>query len=270
VRYHIVCGPACDHAPLFKLSNSQRKRMLDRDRASVRKLRVKLRVTVRKFLKEQSKDIAAQVVAAREALNKGANDDIKRILESLDFAGWQKLLGQIGPLLENIVKDGAKQGFLQVGIERDLDRLLSLTNDFAVAYAKERGSTLITDISESTRNMIKKDIAQALESGASNDVLAAVLERGYAFSPERAEMIARTETAFADVEGNIEAYKQSGQVSGKQWITGAGCCELCDELDGKIVPLNKAFPGGRNGPPLHPNCRCDVLPVLIPKKDKTS
>jgi SPP1 gp7 family putative phage head morphogenesis protein len=266
MRYEAICCPKHD-SPLFKLSNSQRERMLDRDRASVRRLRVKLRVAVKRFLKDAGKDIAAQVVRAREALSKGANDDIKRILESLDMAGWQKLLGEIGPLLEKIVKDGAKQGFLQVGVEQDIDRLLTLTNDFAVTYAKDRGSVLITDISESTRNMIRKDIANALESGASNDVLAAVLERGYAFSPARAEVIARTETAYADVEGNIEAYKQSGQVSGKQWITGAGCCELCDELDGKIVPLNKPFPGGRSGPPLHPNCRCDVLPVLIPKKD---
>jgi SPP1 gp7 family putative phage head morphogenesis protein len=76
-------------------------------------------------------------------------------------------------------------------------------------------------------------------------------------------MIARTETAKADVEGNIEAYKQSGVVSGKQWITGAGCCDLCDELDGTIVEIDEDFPNeGGSGPPLHPNCRCDVLPVL--------
>lgn len=262
---HVVCGPACDHPPIFKLAKGAK--MIDRDRPSVRRVRMKLRMTVRKFLKERGADIAAQVVAARQALNKGANDDIQRILESLDMAGWQMLLGQIGPLLEQIVKDGVRQGFMQAGVVDDIDRLLTLTNDFAVRYARERGSALITDIGESTRNMIRNDVAAALESGASNDVLAAVLQRGYAFSPERAEMIARTETAFADVEGNIEAYKQSGQVSGKRWITGAGCCELCDELDGKSVPLDKPFPGGRNGPPLHPNCRCDVLPVLIPKKD---
>lgn len=261
----MVCGPACTHPPIFKLAGN--RKMVDRERPSVRRVRMKLRMTVRKFLKERGADIAAQVVTARNTLTKGANDDIKHILDSLDMNGWQLLLGQIGPLLEQIVKDGVRQGFMQAGVVDDIDRLLTLTNDFAVRYGRERGSALITDISESTRNMIRNDIAAALESGASNDVLAAVLQRGYAFSPERAEMIARTETAFADVEGNIEAYKQSGQVSGKQWITGAGCCELCDELDGKIVPLDKPFPGGRNGPPLHPNCRCDVLPVLIPKKD---
>ena len=263
--FHMVCGPACGHPPLFKRAG--RRKMIDRDRPSVRRVRVKLRMAVRKFLKERGADIAAQVVAARNALNKGANDDIQHILDSLDMNGWQMLLGQIGPLLEQIVKDGVRQGFMQAGVVDDIDRLLTLTNDFAVRYARERGTALITDISESTRNMLRRDIAAALEAGDSNDVLATVLQRGYAFSPERAEMIARTETAFADVEGNIEAYKQSGQVSGKQWITGAGCCDLCDELDGKIVPLNKPFPGGRSGPPLHPNCRCDVLPVLIPMKD---
>jgi hypothetical protein len=53
-------------------------------------------------------------------------------------------------------------------------------------------------------------------------------------------------------------------VASKQWITGAGCCDECDELNGDTVALDEDFStadGAVDGPPLHPNCRCDVLPI---------
>lgn len=237
--------------------------MIDRDRPAIRRLRMKMRMKVKAFLKAQAADIAGQVVAAREALTKGSADEIKAILAALTFDEWNKLIDELGPLLQAIVNEGAAAGLAQLKIDHDIDRMLSLVNEFAVKYANTEGSALITSITESTRSMIRADVAAAMESGDSNQVLASALRGGYAFSPERAEMIARTETAYADVEGNIEAYKQSGVVAGKQWITGAGCCDLCDELDGTIVDLGDEFPNdGGNGPPLHPNCRCDVLPVL--------
>ena len=66
----------------------------------------------------------------------------------------------------------------------------------------------------------------------SNDDLADLIQQNYGFSDARSENIARTETAFADSAGNMAAYRASGVVSGKRWITGAGCCDLCEALDG--------------------------------------
>lgn len=261
-RYEVI---GCGHSrPLFKLAKGDRP-MVDRERPAIRRARFKIRAILRAFLREQGETIARTVVLLRFTLAKAVEDDVARILQSLDMTQWAQLIGQLQPLLERIVRDGAKAGFGQVGIVDDVERMLTLTNTFAITYAQERAGELITQISESTRRMIRDDIVRALEAGDSNDVLATVLRRGYAFSADRAEMIARTETAYADVEGNLEAYRQSGVVEAKKWITGAGCCDLCDELNGTIVPLAGAFPGGRPGPPLHPNCRCDIVPVLAQK-----
>jgi SPP1 gp7 family putative phage head morphogenesis protein len=263
MRYEMVC---CDHGPLFKLAKGDAP-LVDRERPAVRRLRFRLRALMRTFLRERAEDVARTVVLLRYTLQKTVEDDVARILQSLDTSGWQQLIGQLAPILERLVREGAEAGFGQVGMVADVERMLTLTNDFAITYARERAGELITQIGESTRRMIRDDIVRALEAGDSNDVLATVLRQGYAFSPERAEMIARTETAYADVEGNLEAYRQSNVVQSKKWITGAGCCDLCDELNGTIVPLAGAFPGGRPGPPLHPNCRCDIVPVLSkPKK----
>ena len=34
-----------------------------------------------------------------------------------------------------------------------------------------------------------------------------------------------------------------------------------------VVPLDGQFPSGADAPPDHPNCVCDVLPVLVDEKD---
>lgn len=257
----MICGPACEHPPLFKRAG--RRKMIDRDRPKMRRLRMKMRVVLKRFLKGVGKDIAAQVVRARNDLGKSIDDDIRRLLDSLDFDDWQRVLDELVPLLEKALAEGGAAALAQLPVVKDVERMLALVNEYGVEYAKEAAAELVKNISEATRNMIRSDVREAMEQGWSNDVLASRLQGGYAFSPERAEVIARTETAKADVEGNIAAYKESGVVSGKQWITGAGCCDLCDELDGEIVGLDEEFPNeGGNGPPLHPNCRCDVLPVL--------
>lgn len=172
----------------------------------------------------------------------------------------------------------------QVGFVDD-EAIVELVNEHAVRYARERaaemvgrkwvGGELIENpsaqwrIDAATRDMVRALVTDAVESGWSNDRLAEALLEHHAFSDARAETIARTETAFADVEGNLEAYRQSGVVAQKQWLTAPGCCDECHEIDGVIVPLDGEFPGGASAPPLHPNCRCDVLPVLEPEQDPT-
>ena len=102
---------------------------------------------------------------------------------------------------------------------------------------------------------------------------------------KRAERIARTESARAYVEGQEAAWELSGVVDRKQWLLAPKPCEFCraaaaewNEKGG--VPIGQAFykrghvltgdEGGVmrldysdvSGPPLHPNCRCDLIPVL--------
>ena len=43
-------------------------------------------------------------------------------------------------------------------------------------------------------------------------------------------------------------------------------CESCGKLHGKKIPLNEKFAKDDYwdmiGSPLHPNCRCDMIPVV--------
>jgi len=119
-------------------------------------------------------------------------------------------------------------------------------------------------------------IAESRALGESKAELKARIEtmfeemKGY-----RAERLARSETARSGNTAAVDAYKQTGFVTGKQWHTNDPC-PYCAEFDGKIIGLDETFAveGQEIGdgkstlevyqdteePPLHLNCKCDVLP----------
>ena len=101
----------------------------------------------------------------------------------------------------------------------------------------------------------------------------------------RAERVARTETIRASNYAAVETYKQSGIVEKKTWYTALDerTCPYCDLMHGRTISIEQPFynegelaPGVNTeiplplnyetveAPPLHPQCRCTVLPVLIP------
>jgi len=250
---------------------------IDRERAAIVGQRTKLEKVLKSFFKVQSLAVAKQLT---EALGKMSLQDAARlaeILKNIDLSGWSDLAGDVQGILEIVGKDGGAEGLLQLGIEDAPAKITELVNEKAVEYSQERSAELVGmkwvdgelvenpnpewAITDSTREYLRGDVQQAMEEGMSNDDLADLIADNYAFSDARAEMIARTETAFADVQGNLTAYKESGVVQGKTWIAAPTCCEFCQELDGVTVGIDEDFPNeGGDGPPLHPACVCDILP----------
>lgn len=113
---------------------------------------------------------------------------------------------------------------------------------------------------------IKKDILNTFET----------------YSKVQAERITRTEVIRASNMGAIDAWDSSGVVTGKQWLTAMDdrVDPLCSYMNGKIVDLKGRYfrkgetlevgeakttfnYGSIKEPPLHVNCRCTLLPVLI-------
>lgn len=255
---------------------------IDRDRHEIAKLRGDLKEGVAKVLKQAAAE-AADSVRGMTKLAKDAgggiedNATVESILAQIKIEGVAAVSDVAQSVIEQIVQDGAAEALAQIGLVADADTLNQL-NEYALQYAKERGAYLVGKrvqadgtvidnpnaeyaIDDSTREMLRADVANAIEQGMSNDELADQIQDSYAFSTERAETIARTETAFADVAGNMASYKEAG-VPSKQWIVGAGCCEECEALSGETVALDEPFSSGDDAPPAHPSCCCDVIPVF--------
>lgn len=160
-----------------------------------------------------------------------------------------------------VTRDGARAGLEQVVPSHEsFDAMLSQANKAASEWAQEHAAALIQGLSDTTTARVRELVDQALADGWSNDDLADALDEDGVFGADRAETIARTETAAADVQGSLAGWEASGVVAQKEWLTGAGCCDLCTDLNGERVDLDDEFPEG--DPPLHPNCRCDVSPVV--------
>ncbi|WP_026470030.1 phage portal protein [Alkanindiges illinoisensis] len=259
--------------------------LINRDRAIVTETVTAIQAELVSFFAVESELLASDVIAAleAEALGKATDNNgiIGKILNTLSFGRWQTLVDGFKARLQVVALDGVNEAFFQVGIDpENMEDALSLANQKAIDYANERAAELVGmrwqngelvenpsplySITESTRDMLRSKVTQAMEEGWSNDTLANEIKADYAFSAERADSIARTETAIADVEGNVAAYEESELVESKQWLTAPGCCPKCAALSGVIVPLNEYFVVGsfRKNAPLHPHCRCDILPVL--------
>jgi F like protein len=109
-------------------------------------------------------------------------------------------------------------------------------------------------------------LSNSIDDGVTPSELADKIQGLGAFSDARAMTIARTELAFAYVQGNVQGWKDTGQVSGKRWILGDLHDEPdeCDDCaDAGDVGIDDDFVDGIDYPPAHPNCICDVLPVLV-------
>lgn len=74
----------------------------------------------------------------------------------------------------------------------------------------------------------------------------------------RAETIARTELAEAQVTASLDRYAATGLVSKVQIVEHPNTDDACASRNGQIVPISER-PGL-----LHPNCRMGLVPVVEP------
>jgi len=133
---------------------------------------------------------------------------------------------------------------------------------------------------------LRKELIEGIAAGEGIPQLINRVNLTYAhWNKVRSETIARSETLRASNRASLEAYKQSGVVKKKIWIThfSAETCVWCRRLNGKTINIDKPFfPKGGSfsitaagkrqtikldyetveSPPLHPRCRCTVSPWI--------
>ncbi len=262
--------------PAQKLAKAKKVEPIKRDRKALVKLQAKLQKVTLKFLQGQVEPIAQLLhdvmPESAEKLAKMSKEDALKILEAVNF-DWTKLGDDLEPILAAIAQDGATQGLIQVGSKTTAE-LLDQVNEKAVEWAEKHAADLVTQLTTTTRDRLRSDLAASIELGMSVQDIAKVLEADYAFSERRAELVATTERAFADVRGNQIGYAASGVVGGLEWVTAnegedERTCPDCELNDSTTVPMDpetgeatEPFPSGATTVPAHPGCLCDLLPAL--------
>jgi hypothetical protein len=137
------------------------------------------------------------------------------------------------------------------------------TNEASVEWAKTRAGNMVSEITQTTRKMIRETITGLLEGETSWEDAHEELEAVF-LDAARVKTIAHTEVMAAANQGQMQAWDQAvkdGWLDGDEkmvWIVTPDdkLCEICEEFEDMQVPLGEQFPEG--GPPAHPNCRCTI------------
>lgn len=273
--------------PAEKLLKSKRVPTINRSRKAVKTATAGMRKIMATLLGDQMPDIVQQLGKALGAAAKAddpeqdpkkIDNEVDRILRDLDFAGWAVAVGDVQDVIDRITRDGGAQALIQIGI-KDTD-ITEQVNARALEFAKNRAAELVGKkwsggklidnpnaeyaITDGTRELLRSTVYQAIDERWSIDELATAIAEGNAFSEDRADLIARTEVARADVAGNMTGYRESGVVEKKVWLLSNDHDiddECNDSADQGAIDLDEDFVGG-DAPPAHPGCLCDIAPVV--------
>jgi hypothetical protein len=213
----------------------------------------------------------------------GREKAIRKILEDL--------AGVSGKMLEDLVAafESAARGGQSVGTAR-INEILAATgagrlsvpaiSDALAKALQKRAALIVQSVVDETVRAFDSGLGQTFSIEKEIERL----RSGYGYSRDRAEVIARTESANAYHEGQIDAWKQSEAVEEKHFLMAPKACEFCRAVERRYGPKRKALPidapmvkagetitgaSGQTFTPgvssmgiVHPNCRCDFVPVL--------
>lgn len=243
-----------------------------------------------KLFKAQRRSTLLKIAKVKkDVVTKASSDDIYNDVKLDEEKEVARTLAITFPTLEALFIESGNETFelLQAEAEMNTDTeeiqtlLRSMARDFA------EGAT------ESTNEFIRKQIEEGLSLGESipqlRDRIINVFNEAESF---RAERIARTETARYNVRATEQAFIDSGLVEAKVWVTDPDPCPYCAPFAGKVLGLGKNFANlgdtiqpaptlnedgtpkslrpmtlnyeDISGPPLHPNCQCDLKPIFLP------
>lgn len=200
----------------------------------------------------------------KEKVKKVTPPPVDAILFDLD-AEDQLLISAVTVLLQDAAQFFGDKGLarMQLGMSFDLydPKALEMLRRNIEAYFGKKG------VAMTLRNALAEQLKEGYKLGESMKQMAERVNQVFKpytqGSAAKARMIARSETMRAANGATLEAWKQSGVVTGKRWFPAADACEWCLEL-GRMseVALDKDFHSEQFGdmqiPPAHPNCRCSM------------
>ena len=242
-----------------------------------------IQADIDKVIEEVSRKLSASIRAG-DTITQRQLEEVQAALK----ASQRKLIADLAntakPYAQTIAEAGLSQGasLLPSG-SLDLGLLSGKASEFVVEATNRAAIRMAQSVSNSLAERVSNIIRIGIEETATGtDVIGLLEEAG--FDENRAQTIARTESARAYTDGQNAAWEASGVVKGKTWLVSPYACEFCEaaakEFGEKSVGVKDAFYergatitgasgatmaldfDDTSGPPLHPNCRCSLLPVI--------
>lgn len=277
----VEAPPAKSAGIMVKITRTAKKKDKRQDaerfRLSLIRIQIKYARQLRKKLKPIFVAQRKEVLSNIQGLGKATNKDYNLFNET---SYSKRIVTATVPVVTDLAE---VQGGLAMVFAGDDTAEFLLTAPFKQIL--ERGTEqMASTVNELTLEKLNTTLTEGVQAGEALGKLEARVNgvfdnlEGY-----RSEMIARTETLKSSNLATQWGYQQTGFVTGKQWVVNPDACPQCEEFEGRSVPLEDAFlekgesytytdEDGKTQeakneydtvetPPLHPNCRCTIVPV---------
>ncbi len=233
--------------------------------------------TAARLFEEEEIEIEARVNGEKGKSIKAIDFEaiLKAILAYLTVESAKKWQTAFLPLMLGVTRSQLEIWSGTIGVDWEIE------NPAVAAFIKTHAFEFAQRISETTADEVRRMILAAQSEGWSIVRLKEELQAVYGgWSDIRAEMIARSETIRSSNAGLVEGFRQSG-ISEIEWFAALDerLCPFCSEMHGKQIAIGEAWfaagsvmqvgdevlmmdYGDVMWPPLHPNCRCVMQPVI--------
>lgn len=218
-----------ESAPRRSRSELLEQRVAERRRsgATLARYRRRFERAIRAFFTSQEAEALGRLELAYQMAGfdttrgiRFANGNGKRLDPSINI---DHLLGpdnepdidRLRQIFEDLIVERGAEQLSELGVELEI----ALSEAFGKRYAERYAAELVSQINDTTRSRLTKALAEVIaNSGTYHDAAAAVRS---AFDDRRAnaDTIARTEMIGAYNASSLEAARQSGVVTGKDWMS---------------------------------------------------
>jgi HK97 family phage portal protein len=223
-------------------------------------------------------DLSVSLSALTDDLEKRLFGTLSKVFQS----GGQQGLSELAEV------DGGAELLEQSGLSFDVvpEQAIAFLKRYTVKLADSTVSALEATLGQEARAAIEGLSEQIADGMSQGEALSAVTSRVkdslQLDASWRAERIARTETSRAYSAGKVQAWKEAG-VKRKRFLLAPDSCPICKgfasqfneahDIDRPFLAVGESFKDSEgnevandyldiDGPPVHPQCRCTVVPVL--------
>lgn len=227
----------------------------------IQELHAMYRDTKSEYIKIEIERLKARSKITRlRALQDAINVELCKVTHEYQMTLEDTLIGLFS---DQYTKACELMGVMAPGIPRE-----AIIKIIEYPYAGRMYSENIWRNKDNLVNFINQEITVGIIRGESIQKIARRLRNETKADTLRlaqswAERLVRTEINYAMNQAHLKGYKDSGVVEKYEFLAAHDkrTSKLCRDLDGEMFELSKAVVG-ENYPPMHPNCRSTVVPVL--------
>lgn len=222
----------------------------------IQELHAMYRDTKSEYIKIEIERLKARSKITRlRALQDAINVELCKVTHEYQMTLEDTLIGLFS---DQYTKACELMGVMAPGIPRE-----AIIKIIEYPYAGKMFSDRIWDNKDALVKYIQQDLTVGIIRGDSIQKMARQLKKDLKVLYYQAERLVRTETNYAMNQAHLKGYKDSGVVEKYEFLAAHDkrTSKLCRDLDGEMFELSKAVVG-ENYPPMHPNCRSTVVPVL--------